>query len=73
MEPNDDKRARGEEPAPFARQADAKQAGFFTEFWLFLRGNKKWWLTPIIVVVVFLGVLVILGGTGAAPFIYTLF
>ena len=61
------------DPADFAREAEAKQAGFFTEFWLFLRDNKKWWLTPIVVVVIFLGVLVIVGGTAAAPFIYTLF
>ena len=71
MESNDDKPTRG--PSDFAREADAKQAGFLVEFWLFLRGNKKWWLTPIVVVVLFLGVLVVLGGTGAAPFIYTLF
>ena len=57
----------------FASQAAAKQSGFMKEFWLFLRGNKKWWLTPIVVVVIFLGVLVVLGGTAAAPFIYTLF
>lgn len=44
-----------------------------TELWLFLRHNKKWWLTPIIVLFLLLGVLVVLGGTGAAPFIYTLF
>lgn len=43
------------------------------ELWDFLRHNKKWWLTPIVLVLVLLGVLVWLGGTGAAPFIYTLF
>jgi hypothetical protein len=57
----------------FARQASQKQSGFLKEFWLFLRGNKKWWLTPIVVILLFLGVLVILGSTAAAPFIYTLF
>jgi hypothetical protein len=35
--------------------------------------NKKWWLTPVIVLLLLLGVLVVLGTSGAAPFIYTLF
>jgi hypothetical protein len=38
-----------------------------------LRHNKKWWMIPIIAVLLLFGVLLILGGTGAAPFIYTLF
>jgi hypothetical protein len=47
--------------------------GFFAEFWDFLRHNKKWWLTPIVVILLLFGVLVLLSGTAAAPFIYTLF
>jgi hypothetical protein len=43
------------------------------DFWAFLRYNKKWWLLPILVVLVLLGALVVLSGTAAAPFIYTLF
>lgn len=43
------------------------------EFVQFLRENKKWWLTPIILSVLLLGALVVLGGSAAAPFIYTLF
>ena len=43
------------------------------EFVEFLACNKKWWLAPILVVVLLVGLLVVLGGTGAAPFIYTLF
>jgi hypothetical protein len=57
----------------FSREAGEKQPGFFREFLDFLLHNKKWWLTPIIVLLLLLGVLVVLGGTGAAPFIYTLF
>lgn len=38
-----------------------------------LRHNKKWWMIPIIAVLLLFGVLLILGTTGAAPFIYTLF
>jgi hypothetical protein len=47
--------------------------GFLAEFWDFLRHNKKWWLTPIVVIMLMLGALVILSGTASAPFIYTLF
>jgi hypothetical protein len=43
------------------------------EFWDFLSQNKKWWLLPILFVLLILGALVFLGGSGAAPFIYTLF
>jgi hypothetical protein len=42
------------------------------EFWEFLRHNKKWWLLPILIVLLIFGVLIFLSGTGAAPFIYTL-
>jgi hypothetical protein len=43
------------------------------ELWLFLRDNKKWWLLPILVVLLLFALLVVLSGTGAAPFIYTMF
>ena len=42
------------------------------EFWEFLCHNKKWWLLPILIVLLVFGVLIFLAGTGAAPFIYTL-
>lgn len=57
----------------FAQHADKPQTGMAGEFADFLLHNKKWWLTPIILVLALVGVLVVLGGTGAAPFIYTLF
>ena len=57
----------------FAQTADTEQVGFFAEFWDFLLHNKKWWITPILVVLMIVGVLVIMGSTTAAPFIYTLF
>jgi hypothetical protein len=44
-----------------------------SEFWLFLKTNKKWWLLPILIVIGILGILVFFAGTPAAPFIYTLF
>lgn len=55
------------------RQASQSQRGIVGEFVDFLLHNKKWWLTPIILVLLLLGLIIALGGTGAAPFIYTLF
>ena len=52
---------------------DQRKAGAFTEFWYFLSQTKKWWLLPIVVVLVAFGLLMALSGTAAAPFIYTLF
>jgi hypothetical protein len=43
------------------------------DFWHLLRKTKKWWLLPILTVMLVLGALMVLGGTAAAPFIYTLF
>ena len=50
-----------------------RQPGFFAELWHLARQNKKWWLLPIIFVLVLLTGLLMLSSTGAAPFIYTLF
>ena len=38
-----------------------------------MRDNKKWWLGPIVMVLLLLGGLIALSGTVAAPFVYTLF
>jgi len=47
---------------------------FLTEFWEFLKFRKKYWLFPIIIVLVLFGVLIILSqGSAVAPFIYTIF
>jgi hypothetical protein len=51
----------------------ARKSGFLSEFAYFLKTSKKWWLAPIIIVILAFGVLVFLSGTAAAPFIYTLF
>jgi hypothetical protein len=48
--------------------------GILKEFWDFLKVRKKWWLTPIILVMVLLGALIVFSqGSTVAPFIYTLF
>ena len=47
---------------------------FVKEFWEFLKERKKYWLFPIIIVLVIFGGLIVLGqGSVIAPFIYTIF
>jgi hypothetical protein len=47
---------------------------FLQDLWLFMRERKKFWLAPIIIVMVLLGALIVLTqGSAVAPFIYTLF
>jgi hypothetical protein len=50
-----------------------KNPGFLRDLACFMLQNKKWWLIPIVIVLLLMGVLLALGGTSAAPFIYTLF
>jgi Family of unknown function (DUF5989) len=50
------------------------RVGILGELLEFLRSNKKLWLTPVVVLLVLVGVLVVAAETSAvAPFIYTLF
>ena len=54
----------------------AKRQGIVSEFFLFVRENKAYWMTPIIIAVLLLAGVVVLGALGggaAAPFIYSLF
>ena len=53
--------------------SENRPTGMVSEFLYFLKTSKKWWLLPIMVILVVFGVLVFLSGTAAAPFIYTLF
>jgi len=47
---------------------------FIKALWGFMRERKKYWLAPVIIVLILLGVLIVFGGGSAiAPFIYTLF
>lgn len=44
------------------------------EFWMFMRERKKWWLLPILMVMVLVGMLLVFAqGSALAPFIYTIF
>jgi hypothetical protein len=53
--------------------AEHKDTGLMHELWGFLRENKKWWLLPLIAVLLLFGLIIFLSGTGLAPFMYTFF
>ena len=47
--------------------------GLLRELWTMLMENKKFWMIPIILTLLLFGILVIIGSSSSAPFIYTLF
>ncbi len=57
----------------FSQQSNLARTSLLAEFIDFLKYNKKWWLTPIILVLLLVGLIIVFGGSAAAPFIYTLF
>ena len=57
-----------------AFEESREKFGIIGELWAFMKVRKKWWLGPIVVMLVLLGLLIVLTqGTAVAPFIYTLF
>jgi hypothetical protein len=57
----------------FEKSSEQKNSNIIAEFFAMLKHNKKFWLIPLLAALLILGVIVILGGTAVAPFIYTLF
>lgn len=52
----------------------ARRSGLLSELWLFMKARKKWWLVPLILLMVMIGgLLVFAQGSVLAPFIYTIF
>ena len=64
---NDERKKR------FEKTATQGDQWIFVEYLRFLSRNKKYWLIPIIAVLLLIGLLVMLGGSVAGAFIYTLF
>jgi hypothetical protein len=64
---------RDSSPNQFEFAASHARASLLKDFFSFLAHNKKWWLLPLMIVLIGLGALASLAGTAAAPFIYTLF
>jgi len=56
----------------FLQAANQEERGLVAEFVAFMSENKVWWMAPILIVFGLLGILLILGATGVAPFIYAL-
>lgn len=52
---------------------ESRARGFLFELWDFLRTSRKWWMLPILVVMLLFGLVLIAGNSAVAPFIYTLF
>lgn len=51
-----------------------KNKGLIGELWDFLKTRKKWWLLPILILLVLVGALIILSQSSViSPFIYTIF
>jgi hypothetical protein len=56
------------------RESVGSRFALVAEFWAFLRIRKKWWLAPIVALLLLLGFLIVFTqGSALAPFIYTLF
>lgn len=68
-----------ETPAPstggsdFEKASKEERKSFLREYMDFLIADKKYWMIPLSVVLLLLALVVVLGSTAAAPFIYTLF
>ena len=67
------KNSQRQKSREFDKLAREKRTPLLAEFWFFLKHNKKWWLLPILIMLLILGLLVLLGGTAIAPFLYPLF
>ncbi len=64
---------RGGAEREFLEQAERGSGGLLRDYFEFLRQGKKWYLTPIILFLLLVGLIGVLGSTVVAPFIYTLF
>lgn len=70
---SDEKPSEQKESNAFEQGNEGEQMSLVAEFIEFLKYNKKFWMIPLLISLLGLGVLIALGGTAAAPFIYTLF
>ena len=57
----------------FARLGELTRTSFAGDLYYLLKNNKKWWMLPLIGLLLIFGVLMFLAATGVAPYIYTLF
>jgi fluoride ion exporter CrcB/FEX len=57
----------------FEAASSRKQASLWVELFQLLRHNKKYWMLPLLVALLVMGLLIVFSGTAAAPFLYTFF
>ncbi len=62
-----------DQKSEFEKAGEGKPDSLLREFIDFVFENKAWWLVPILLVLSLMGLVAVLGTSGAAPFIYTLF
>ena len=62
-----------DEPDSFLELSRKRRHSTWRELLQLLREHKKWWLTPIVAMMLLLGWLALFAGGSAAPFLYTLF
>ena len=56
------------------QEGGVAKTGLVGEMWMFMRERKKWWLLPVIIVMLIVGTLLVFAqGSALAPFIYTIF
>ena len=63
---------RDETASRLAKVADESTPGVLREYWLFLRYRKRWWLIPILLILLVVGLMASLSPAGVAPFIYAI-
>ncbi len=73
MSDKPERKTRSDEAESFVRQSEERAHGVMRETFDFLANNKKWWLLPIIVALVLVGIVILVGSSPASPFIYPLF
>ena len=64
---------RGADETRLSELASQRSTNIVSELWGFVRANKTWWLMPILLSLLFVGMFLFLATTGVAPLIYTLF
>ena len=72
-EDDEPQRANGAEFEQLARKAGRAASGPLAEFWYFLGRSRKWWMLPILLMLLLVGTLLVMAGTAVGPFIYALF
>lgn len=70
---NADRDTSDQQGKQFEQAGRQARPGIVREFWDFLKHNKKWWLLPILVILLVIGLLVVLAGSGAGAWMYTVF